>query len=192
MAEDSRSTTAIHSFVHCANPHSQLAIVPSIVLQVYRTDHEFQVSPRRRRDQAGVAAPRSIQLAQHRPRSRPRTTGASKFRTFARNIALFPHRGSGDELSFLSTELHRHFSLPLNQRARQFPRSVVGRVEAEVAQLGVSRHGRCFVVCASRSLRGAKKHRTAGIWGISVSMRVPARIPLVSMARALRSARRRA
>ena len=23
MAEDMRSTTAIHSFVHCANPHSQ-------------------------------------------------------------------------------------------------------------------------------------------------------------------------
>ena len=56
----------------------------------------------------------------------------------------------------------------------------------------VSRHGRCFVVCASRSLRGAKKHRTAGIWGISVSMRVPARTPLVSTARALSSARRRA
>jgi len=151
-----------------------------------------QVSPRRRRDQAGLAAPRSIRLAQHRPQPRSRATGASQLRTFAWNFALFPHRGSGDELSFLSTELHRHFSVPLNQRARQFPRSVVGRVGPGVAQLGVSRHGRCFVVCAYRSLRGAKKHRTAGIWGISVSMRVPARIPLVSTARALRSARRRA
>ena len=52
--------------------------------------------------------------------------------------------------------------------------------------------GRCFVVCASRSLRGAKKHRTAVIWGTSVSIRAPARIPLVSRARALRPARRRA
>ena len=39
--------------------------------------------------------------------------------------------------------------MPLNQRARQFPRSVVGRVGPGVAQLGVSRHGRPFVVCAS-------------------------------------------
>ena len=63
---------------------------------------------------------------------------------------------------------------------------------AGVAQLAVSRRGRRFVVCASRSLRGAKKHRTAVILGTSVSFRVPARIPLVSTARALRSARRRA
>ena len=40
---------------------------------------------------------------------------------------------------------------------------------AGVAQLAVSRRGRCFVVCASRSLRGAKKHRTAVILGTSVS-----------------------
>ena len=63
---------------------------------------------------------------------------------------------------------------------------------AGVAQLAVSRRGRCFVVCASRSLRGAKKNRTAVILGTSASIRVPARIPLVSTARALRSARRRA
>ena len=43
-----------------------------------------------------------------------------------------------------------------------------------------------------RCMAGAQKHRTAGVLGISVSMRVPARIPLVSTARALRSARRRA
>ena len=32
---------------------------------------------------------------------------------------------------------------------------------AGVAQLAVSRRGRCFVVCASRSLRGAKKSKEA-------------------------------
>ena len=112
----------------------------------------FGSATNQRRDQTGVAAPRSIQLAQHRPRPRPRTNGASKPRTFARNIALFPHRVSGGELSFLSTELHSHFSVPLNQRARQLPRSVVGRVGPGVAQLGVSRRGRRFVVCASRSV----------------------------------------
>ena len=63
---------------------------------------------------------------------------------------------------------------------------------AGVAQLAVSHRGRCFVVFASRSLRGAKKHPTAVVSGNSVSIRVPARIPLVSTARALRSARRRA
>ena len=44
---------------------------------------------------------------------------------------------------------------------------------AGVAQLAVSRRGRCFVVCASRSLRGAKKHRTAVILCTSVSIRAP-------------------
>ena len=63
---------------------------------------------------------------------------------------------------------------------------------AGVAQLAVSHRDRCFVVFASRSLRGAKKHPTAVIWGNSVSIRVPARIPLVSTARVLRSARQRA
>ena len=61
---------------------------------------------------------------------------------------------------------------------------------AGVAQLAVSHRGRCFVVFASRSLRGAKKHPTAVILGNSVLIRVPARIPLVSTARALGSARR--
>ena len=63
---------------------------------------------------------------------------------------------------------------------------------AGVAQLAVSHRDRCFVVFASRSLRGAKKHPTAVILGNSVSIRVPARIPLVSTARVLRSARQRA
>ena len=122
-------------------------------------------------------APRSIQLAQHRPRPRPRTTGASKPRTFARNIALFPHRVSGDELSFLSTQLHRHFSVPLNQRGRQLPRSVVGRVGPGVAQLGVSRRGRRFVVCASRSVWCKKTPDGGFVSCSSVASHLPARIP---------------
>ena len=51
---------------------------------------------------------------------------------------------------------------------------------AGVAQLALSHRGRCFVVCASRSLRGAKKHPTAVILGDSASIRVPARIPLAA------------
>ena len=40
-----------------------------------------------------------------------------------------------------------------------------------------------FVLLGSRSLRGAKKHPTAAILDNSVSIRVPARIPLVSKGR---------
>ena len=63
----------------------QLSFARSFVsfAQVNRANHEFQVSPRRRRDQAGLAAPRSIRLAQHRPQLRPRATEASQLRTFA-------------------------------------------------------------------------------------------------------------
>ena len=46
-----------------------------------------------------------------------------------------------------------------------------------------------FVLLGRCVLRGAKKHPTAVILGTSVSIRVPARLPLVSTARALRSAR---
>ena len=93
-----------------------------------------------------------------------------------------------------ATELQWNLSAPLNQRSPQSPRSTAGWVGqgSRSSRCLISHRGRCFVVFASRSLRGAKKHRTAGIWGISVSMRVPARTPLVSTARALRSARRRA
>ena len=42
--------------------------------------------------------------------------------------------------------------MPLNERARNSPKFIFGRVGAGVAQLGVSRRGRRFVVCASRSL----------------------------------------
>ena len=61
-------------------------------------------------------------------------------------------RLSPQKLYFQTTKLHRHFSVPLKQRARYSPRSIVGQVGEGVAQLGVSRRGRCFVVCASRSL----------------------------------------
>ena len=61
--------------------------------------------------------------------------------------------------------------MPLNERARNSPKFIFGRVGAGVAQLGVSRRGRRFVVCAPRSLRGAKKHPTAVILGTSVSIR---------------------
>ena len=71
--------------------------------------------------------------------------------------------------------------------AAQFTKTSIPEVDrrmsrAGVAQLAVSRRGYCFVDSASRSLRGAKKkHPTAVILGISVSIRVPARIPLVSL-----------
>ena len=49
---------------------------------------------------------------------------------------------------------------------------------AGVAQLGVSpRRGRRSVVCVSRSLRGAMKHRTAAIFRVSVASHLSARIP---------------
>ena len=69
--------------------------------------------------------------------------------------------------------------MPLNERARHSPKFIFGRVGAGVAQLGVSRRGRRFVVRASRSLRGAKKHRTAAVFRVSVASHLPARIPIV-------------
>ena len=69
--------------------------------------------------------------------------------------------------------------MPLNERARHSPKSIFGRVGAGVAQVGVSRRGRRFVVRASRSLRGAKKHRTAAVFRVSVASHLPARIPIV-------------
>ena len=62
----------------------------------------------------------------------------SQLRTFARNFALVLHHVSRRELHFQTTELHGHFSVPLNQRARHSPRSVVGRVGEGRAARGVS------------------------------------------------------
>ena len=139
----------------------------------------------RRRDQAGVAALRSTQLAQHRPRPRPRTTRASQLHTmahtFTRNFALFLTTSLITNCPFRTTELQWHFSVPLDQRAPQSPKSVVGRVGAGFAQLGVSRRGCDFVVCAYRSLRGAKKHRTAALFHVSVASHLPARISIVGL-----------
>ena len=134
---------------------------------------------RRRRDQAGVAARRSTQLAQHRPKPRPRTTGASQLHTATRNFGTCPHLHRWSLTAFPATELHRHFSVPLNERARHSPKFIFGRAGAGVAQLGVSRRGRRFVVRASRSLSGAKKHRTAAVFRVSVASNLPTRIPIV-------------
>ena len=70
----------------------------------------------------------------------------------------------------------------------QSPKSVVGRVRTGFAQLGVSRRGCGFVVCGSRSLRGAKKHRTAALFCVSVASHLPARIPIVGLICAMGSA----
>ena len=126
----------------------------------------LQVPPRRRRAHAGAVSPSSTLLVQHHPRPRPRRTGASQLHTFAQKAALLLHRVSHGKLYFQTTKLHRHFLacflVPLKQRARYSPRSIVGQVGEGIAQLGVSRRGRCFFVCASRSLvaGGAKKHRS--------------------------------
>ena len=66
-------------------------------------------------------------------------------------------------------------------RSTRAPIPEVGRRKSRggVAQLGVSRRGRRFVVRASRSLRGAKKHRTAAVFRVSVASHLPARIPIV-------------
>ena len=58
---------------------------------------------------------------------------------------------------------------------------------ARVAQLGLPRRGRGFVVCGSRSLRGAKKHRTAASFRDSVASRLTAWVPIAGPARAIAS-----
>lgn len=70
----------------------------------------------------------------------------------------------------------------------QSPKSVVRRVRTGFAQLGVSRRGCGFVVCASRSLRGAKKHRTAALFCVSVASHLPARVAIVGLICAMASA----
>ena len=87
------------------------------------------------------------------------------------------------------TDLQWHFSVPLDQRARQSPRSIVGQVGASVAQLGLSCRGRGFVLCGSRSLLGAKKHRTAAGFRVvvSVASHLTAQFPIVGPARAIAS-----
>ena len=67
--------------------------------------------------------------------------------------------------------------MPLNQRGRQLPRSVIGRVGPGVAQLGVSRRGRRFVVCASRSVWCKKTPDGGFVSCSSVASHLPARIP---------------
>ena len=57
-----------------------------------------------------------------------------------------------------------------------------------VAQLGVSRRGCSFVVCASRSLRGAKSHRTAALFRVPVASHLPARVAIVGLISAMASA----
>ena len=152
-----------------------------------RPTPHLAVTSWKRRDQAGVPALRSTQLAQHRPRPRPRTTGASQLRTFTRNFALFLTTSLIANCPFRTTELLWHFSVPLDQRAPPSPNSVVGRAGAGFAQLGVSRRGCGFVVCASRALRGAKKHRTAALFRVSVASHLPARIPIVGLTCAMGS-----
>ena len=56
-----------------------------------------------------------------------------------------------------------------------------------VAQLRVPRRGCGFVVCASRSLRGAKRHQTAALFCVSVASQLPARVAIVGLICAMAS-----
>ena len=78
--------------------------------------------------------------------------------------------------------------MPLDQRARQSAKSIIGRAGAGFARLGVSGGGCGFVVCASRLLRGAKKHRTAALFRVSVAIHLPARVAIVGLICAMASA----
>ena len=75
-------------------------------------------------------------------------------------------------------------------RSTRAPIPEVGRRTSRggVAQLGVSRRGCGFVVCASRSLRGAKRHRTAALFRVSVASHLPARVAIVGLICAMASA----
>ena len=154
-----------------------LCTAPIIVL--YRAFVRSTALPKRSRA-SGVAPSmtrprRSCFSVKHPARSAPQHRH-SQLRTFTRNFAPFPHHVSDHELCFLTTEVQLHFSVPLEQRACQSPKSIVGRAGAAVAQLGVSRRGRRFVVSASRSLSGAIKHRTAVVFCVSVASRHPSRV----------------
>ena len=65
---------------------------------------------------------------------------APYIRTKRRSQTSVLHRVSHRKLSFQTTELHRHFSVPLKQRARYSPRSIVGQVGEGSRSLG------CLVV----------------------------------------------
>ena len=66
--------------------------------------------------------------------------------------------------------------------ARQYSRSIVGRVEAGVLSSGCPVVVVKLVGCALRSLRGpAKKHRTAAVFRVLVAGRLPARISIAGL-----------
>ena len=76
--------------------------------------------------------------------------------------------------------------MPLDQRERQSPKSIVGRVGAGSRSSGCLVVV-CFVVCASGSLRGAKRHRTAALFRVSVASHLPARVAIVGLICAMAS-----
>ena len=179
----------VPSFARVAVAHansSSLNRAHSFLTGIYATDEDGidAVDEETESELPLCEAPSCSFSVQHHPRPRPRTTGASQPCAFARNFALFPQHAPHRELPFVTTDLQWHFSVPLDQRARQPPRSIVGQVGARVAQqLVLPRRGRGFVVCGSRSLRGAKKHQTAAGFRVSVASRLTARVPIAGPAR---------
>ena len=114
---------------------------------------------------------RSCRSAKHPARSASTSTSPSYHWSFSppyihTQLRCLAHHVSDCELPIP----HDRTAMALFSAARstsprpQSPKSVVGRVRSGFAQLGVSRRGCGFVVCASRSLRGAKKHRTAALF----------------------------
>ena len=135
---------------------------------------------------------RSSRSAKHPARSASTSTSPSYHWSFSApyihtQLRSLPHHVSDCELPIP----HDRTAMALFSAARSTsppsPNSVVGRAGAGFAQLGVSRRGCGFVVCASRALRGEKKHRTAALFRVSVASHLPARIPIVGLTCAMGS-----
>ena len=130
---------------------------------------------------------RSCRSAKHPARSASASTSPSYHWSFSApyihtQLRSLPHHVSDCELPIPHDRtVMALFSAARSTSPPQSPKSVVRRVRTGFAQLGVSRRGCGFVVCASRSLRGAKKHRTAALFCVSVASHLPARIPIAGL-----------
>ena len=118
-----------------------------------------------------------------KPQSRPRTTGASRPRTFTRNFAPFPHHVSdravfpGDRIAMALFSAARSTSPPIPEADRRTSRGG-GR-----AARGVSSWSwfRCLRFSVAAWCKEASDGGTFAIFRVSVASRLPARTSIVGL-----------
>ena len=138
VAEDLRSTTAIHSFMHCANPHSQPCLCSFSRSTEPITSFRYRLFVDETKPELPLReAPGSLSIdlnLDHEPRER-----LSSARPHETSLPSLPTSLTVN-CELRTTDLQWRFSAPLDQRSPQSPRSTVRWVERG------SRSSRCLVV----------------------------------------------